>query len=103
MDLIQEKPLATRPAWLSPEMPVASIRIVDIAGIVTAVSPWLEFGIQTVMGDLNTPVSMSDGPIPTGDDVVQIWECLTSLGKVAATTVIDEDGVTVSRWVWVSQ
>jgi hypothetical protein len=103
LDLIQEKPLATRPAWLSPEMPVAGVSLVDMAGMVNAVSPWLEYGFQLVLGDLDTPVSMNDGPIPTGAEIVQIWECLSSLGKVAATTVIDDDGVTVSRWVWVGQ
>lgn len=103
LDLIQEKPLATRPAWLSPEMPVASVSLFDMAGMVDAVSPWMEFGFQLVLGDLDTPVSMEDGPIPTGGDIIQIWECLSSLGKVAATTVIDDEGVTVSRWVWVGQ
>ena len=103
LDLIQEKPLATRPAWLSPEMPVANVSIVDMAGMIDAVSPWLEFGFQLALGDLDTPVSMNDGPIPTGAEIVQIWECLSSLGKIAATTVIDEEGVTVSRWVWVGQ
>lgn len=103
LDLIQDKPLATRPAWLTPEMPVASMSMVDVAGMVNAVSPWLEFGFQLVLGDLDTPVSMNDGPVPTGGDIVQIWECLSSLGKIASTTVIDDEGVTVSRWVWVGQ
>jgi hypothetical protein len=103
LDLIQEKPLATRPAWFAPEMPVAGISMVDISGMVKAVSPWLEYGFQVVLGDLETPVSMNDGPIPTGSEIVQVWECLTSLGKLAATTVIDDDGATVSRWVWVGQ
>ena len=103
LDLIQEKPLAIRPAWLAPEMPVASIGMVDISEMVKAVSPWLSFGFQIVIGDLDTPlpVPFNDGPIPTGGDIVQIWECLASLGKIAATTVIDDDGITVSRWVWV--
>jgi len=103
LDLIQEKPLATRPAWLAPEMPVASMSLFDMAGMVGAVSPWLKFGFQIAVGDLDTPVSMSDGPIPTGGEIVQIWECLNSLGKIATTTVIDDDSVTVSRWVWVGQ
>lgn len=103
LELIQEKPLATRPAWLSPEMPVAGMSVVDIAGIVQTVSPWLGFGFQIGTGDLNTPVSMNAGPIPTGNEIIQIWECLTALGKVAATTVIEDDGATVSRWVWVGE
>ncbi len=103
LDLIQDKPLATRPAWLSPEMPVAGISIVDMAGMTAAVSPWLNFGFEVALGDLNSPVSPGEGPIPTGGDIVQIWECLSSLGKIATTTVIDEDEVTVSRWVWVGQ
>ncbi len=103
LDMIQDKPLATRPAWLSPEMPVAGMSLIDMAGMVNAATPWLEFGFQLFLGDLETPVTMSEGPIPTGGDIVQIWECLSSLGKVAATTVIDDDGVTVSRWVWVGQ
>ncbi len=103
MDLIQEKTLTTRPAWLTPEMPVASVGIIDIAGMVTAVSPWLDFGFQIALGDLDTPVAPSDGPIPTGGEIIQIWECLSSLGKLATTTVIEEEGTTVSRWVWVGQ
>jgi hypothetical protein len=103
LDVIQVRPLATRPAWFAPEMPVASMSLINIAGMVDAVSPWLEFGFQILVGDLDTPVMMNEGPVPTGGEIVQIWDCLTSLGKVAATTVIDNEGVTISRWVWVGQ
>lgn len=103
MDLLQDKPLATRPAWLSPEMPVASMSVFDLAGMVNAVSPWLNFGFQLGAGDVNAPVVPAEGPIPTGADIIQIWECLNALGKIASTTVIDDNGVTVSRWVWVGQ
>ena len=103
LDLIQEKALAARPAWLAPDMPVASMSIVDMAGMVRAVSPWLDFGFRIVLGDLDTPVAVSDGPVPTGRDITQVWECFQSLGRSAATTVINDEGVTVSRWVWVGE
>ena len=103
LDLIQEKALAARPAWLAPDMPLASMSIADMAGIVRAVSPWLDFGFQIVLGDLDTPVVVSDGPVPTGRDIIQVWECFMALGRSAATTVINDEGVTVSRWVWVGE
>lgn len=103
LELNQEKPLTTRPAWYSSEMPVASISMADLSGMVQAVSPWLGFGFQLALGDLDTPVAIMEGPIPTGGEIIQIWECLASLGKVATTTVIEDDGATVTRWVWVGE
>ena len=102
-DLMQDKPLATRPAWLGPKTPVAVISLVDMAGMANAFTPWLTYGFQITPVGLNTPLSPEEGPIPTGNDIVQIWECLSSLGKVAATSVVDEDGATQSRWVWVGE
>lgn len=103
MDLMEDKPLATRPAWLGPDTPVAVISLVDMAGMVNAVTPWLTYGFQLTMGDLDTPLSPDEGPIPTGNDIVQIWECMTAFGKVAATSVVDDEGGTQSRWVWVGE
>ena len=102
-DLVADKPLTTRPAWLEPDMPVAAMSMVDWAGMVNSVTPWMTYGFQIATGDLNTPLGPGEGPIPTGKDVVQIWECLTAFGRMAATSVIDEDGITVSRWVWVGE
>ncbi len=102
-DLVTEQPLATRPAWLESDTPVAAMSMVDWTGMVNAVTPWLTYGFQITAGDLNTPLGMGEGPVPTGKDVIQIWECLTTFGKTAATSVIDEDGITVSRWVWVGE
>ncbi len=102
-DLAEAKPLTSRPAWLTPEMPVASVSFIDFTGMVAAFRPWLNYGLELTVGDLDAPLAEDSGPVPTGNDILQIWDCLGSLGKAAATTVIDEDGVTVVRWVWVEE
>ncbi len=102
-DLLEAKPLTSRPAWLTPDMSVASVGFVDFAGIVAAIRPWLNYGLEISIGDLDAPLAEDRGPVPSGNDVLQMWDCLTALGKAATTTVIDDEGVTIVRWVWVGE
>ncbi len=102
-DLLEDKPLSTRPAWLAPDMPVAVISMIDLSGMVSAVTPWMTYGFQIATGDLEAPLGSAEGPVPTGNDIIQIWNCLMSLGKIAATSTVDEDGATITRWVWVGE
>ncbi len=102
-DMLQAKPLATRPAWLTDETPTAGVTYVDLAGMVAAAHPWLEFGLTLTGQELSEPLMPGPGPVPTGDDVLQIWDCFASAGKTAATIAINQENATVTRWVWVSE
>lgn len=102
-DMLESKPMATRPAWLEQDAAVAGISVLDWAGMVEAVLPWIRYAILTQIEDLETPLAVDNGPVPTGNDVLQIWKCLTSLGKSATTTVIDATGTSVTRWAWVGE
>lgn len=100
-DLLDERQLATRPAWFTPDMKVAAMSYVDFGGSLATLRPWISYGLEMTYGDLDLPVAEDNGPVPTGNDVLQIWDCLASLGKTASTTTISDDGVSISRWVWV--
>jgi hypothetical protein len=102
-DMTEGKPLATRPAWLEPEAAVASLSVLDWSATIESVSPWIRYGILTTVGDLDTPMAEDNGPVPTGNDILEIWNCLTALGKSATTTTIEPSGATVSRWAWVGE
>jgi hypothetical protein len=102
-DLLERKPLTSRPAWLTADMPVASMRFADLAGMVAAIRPWLSYAMEISLGDLDSPIAEDNGPVPTGNDILQMWDCLSAFGKTASTTVIDEAGATVVRWVWVGE
>ncbi|QDV24352.1 hypothetical protein Q31a_26690 [Aureliella helgolandensis] len=99
-DMLRPKPLRTRPAWLTPTMPVAAVSYADYAAMFAAFRPWIEYGITMSTGDLDAPLFVSPGPIPTGNDVLQIWDCFSSAGKAAATVSLNEQGVTVTHWFW---
>jgi hypothetical protein len=99
----EERLLETRPVWLTPETPVAAVSYFDFAGVVEAIRPWAEFGLTMNFGSLDQPVTAASGPVPTGNDILQIWDCLTSLGQVAGTATVKEDGAVVSRWVWIEE
>ena len=104
-DLYQERPLVARPAWYSPEKPTAAVGYVDIAGIFRAFKPWVHYGLTMSGQDLEEPLAPSRGgaPVPSGADILQIWDTFEKFGKSAGTTVIDQDDVTVSHWIWVGE
>lgn len=102
-DMLVKKQLRSRPAWMTPSTPVAAVSFIDMAGMVTSARPWLEFGLSAANPDMDQPLSNDPGPIPTGNDVLQIWDCFTSLGKAAATVTVSNSGPTATRWVWVAQ
>lgn len=102
-DMIEPKALATRPAWLTDETPVAVVSYVDYGGILGAFRPWMTFGISLAGKPLDEPLFEAAGPVPTGNDMLQIWDTFSAAGIAAATASVGEDGPTVMRWVWVSR
>lgn len=103
-DMLENKPLSTRPAWLSDDKPVAALAYVDFAGICAAIKPWIRYGLTTFSGDLEEPLAeRGDVPIPTGTEVLEIWDCFHRLGRTTGTTHINDDGSSFSRWVWVGK
>lgn len=102
-DMLQARELETRPAWMEPSTPTAVVTYADFAGMFRAVRPWVEFALMMTGQDLDKPLSPAPGPVPTGNDVLQIFDCFTSAGQSASTTRLVEDGPTVTRWVWVGE
>lgn len=104
-DMFQSRPLASRPAWYNDREPTAVVGFVDCAGIFKAIKPWVHYALTTSGKELSEPLAPATGeaPIPTGSDILQIWDTFDRFGKAAGTTVIDQDDVTVSHWIWVAQ
>ncbi|GAB5406987.1 MAG: hypothetical protein Aurels2KO_52180 [Aureliella sp.] len=101
-DMLNSRQTNVSPAWVIPTDEVAAVSYIDMAGIVNMIRPWAQTGLQMNLGSLDTPVAQGDGPIPTGNDILAIWDCLTSLGKVAGSAEVTDEGV-VTRWVWIEQ
>ncbi len=101
-DMLNGRQTNVSPAWVIPTDEVAAVSYVDLAGVVKMIRPWAQFGMQMNLGDLDAPVAPGDGPIPTGNDILAIWDCLTSLGKFVGSAEVTDEGV-VSRWVWIEQ
>ncbi len=101
-DMLSGQSKGLVPAWVGPNDSVAAAWTLDIAGFTSMIRPWAEFGILSSTGSLDQPLSPEQGPIPTGNDVLQIWDCLTSLGKFVGTAKVLDNGVE-SRWVWIEQ
>ncbi len=103
-DMAEEKPLVTRPAWLTSDSEVAAVSYVDFAGLLAAAKPWITFALVSANGDLDEPLQPEDDfPVPTGNDILRIWDCFHAFGKIAGTSIVDASHATVSRWVWVSE
>lgn len=99
-DMLNGRQTNVRPAWVAPGDEVAAVSILDIAGITKMIRPWAEMGMQANLPNLDAPVAPGEGPIPTGNDILEIWDCLTSLGKVVGSMDATDDAV-VTRWVWI--
>jgi hypothetical protein len=104
-DMYTKRPLAARPAWYSEKEPTAGVGFVDLAGIIKAIKPWIHYGLTVTGKELSEPLGPAGGeaPVPTGADILQIWDTFKRAGKLAGTTVIDKDGVTVSHVIWVGE
>ena len=102
-DMLEPKVLLTRPAWLTDESPVAVVSYVDYGGILGTFRPWLSYGISLAGVPLNEPLAPVDGPVPTGNDLLQIWDTFSAAGIAAATVSAPDAGPMVARWVWVSR
>ncbi len=103
-DMYQSRSLAARPAWYSEKEPFAMVGYIDLAGIVKAIKPWIHYGLVYNGGDIDEPFpAVGDAPTPAGSDLLEMWDCLTRLGKCAGTTTVDNKGVTVSHWIWVGE
>lgn len=104
-DMAEAKSLASKPAWLGEDDAVAGVTFIDFAGMFASVRPWAEFGFEVSGFGVDTPIPLAP-PFPelTGNDLLQLWDCLDAAGKAAGTVVVDEElGATVTRSVWVGQ
>lgn len=102
-EMLSARPLRHKPTWLKADTPVSSVTYVDFAGTIRAIGKWVEFSMLSSGVPMDEPLGPSTAtePVPTGEEVLQLWSCLTSLGKLAVTTTVQEDGTIVSRSVWV--
>jgi hypothetical protein len=102
-ELMQAKPLDVGPTWMTPDTPTAVISYVDFAGMVNAVRPWISYGLSLSGKSMGEPLLDQPGPIPTGNDILQIWDCFRSAGIASGTASVNDAGITVTRWVWVGE
>ncbi len=104
-DMVVAQPFKTRPAWMKDSTPVASVVYFDAGGMFAAVRPWVKYGLMMTGVPLDEPFPTPPSPftIPSGNDLLQIWDCFTAAGKSAGTMQVDENGPSIARWVWVSQ
>ncbi len=104
-DLYETRRLSSRPAWFTGEKPTAAVGFVNFAKIVQSIRPWVHYALAIQGRPLDEPImdAPAGAPVPTGSDLLQIWDTFKKLGKAAGTTVIDENDVTVSHWIWVAE
>lgn len=102
-DMLSRQALATRPAWLTDETPVAAVVYADYGGMLAALRPWIMYGLAISGMPLDDPLLPVEGPVPSGNDVLQIWDTFSAAGIAAATVSVGDDGPTVTRSVWVSR
>ncbi|MCA9157440.1 MAG: hypothetical protein KDA72_03890 [Planctomycetales bacterium] len=102
-DMLGRRALATRPAWLTDETPVAAVGYADYGGMLAAMRPWIMYGFSMSGMPLNQPLAPADGPVPSANDLLQIWDTFSAAGVAAATVSTDDSGPTVAHWVWVSR
>lgn len=103
-DMLKGRSTNVLPAWVGSDDAVAAVSVVGFAGITQLIRPWAEYGLLVNVGSLTEPLGRGPGPIPvpTGNDLLEMWDCLTSLGKVTGTSEVGDD-VVVSRWAWMEQ
>ncbi len=103
-DMYQSRPLAARPGWYSESEPIAAVGYIDLAGIFKSIKPWIQYGLANAPVEMDQPlVPAGDVPVPSGNDILEMWDCLNKLGKSAGTTTVDKSGVTISHWIWVGE
>ena len=103
-DMYQSRPLAARPEWYSADQPVAAVGYMDIAGIFKAIKPWVHYGLVNSNEDLDQPLAPGgEAPVPSGSEILEIWDCFSKLGQLAGTTMVDKNNVSVSHWIWVGE
>ncbi|GIW97833.1 MAG: hypothetical protein KatS3mg111_1166 [Pirellulaceae bacterium] len=105
-DMIREQELINRPGWLQGETPVAVVCFFDWSATISSIHPWIQMGLMIASeGELNEPLFPAGGPIPapSANDVLQLWDCLTSLGKYAFTSTLRDDATLFTRGVWIEE
>ena len=102
-EMLTARPLMTRPAWLTDQTPAAAVSYVDYGGMFAAARPWLVFGLSSSGMPLDEPLTEAPLPVPSGNDILKIWDCFSAAGIAAGTATVDDSGPTIARWVWVSR
>ncbi|MCA9133452.1 MAG: hypothetical protein KDA45_09870 [Planctomycetales bacterium] len=104
-EMLQARSLATRPAWMTDQTPVAAVFYVDYAGMVQSARAWFQYGMALTGLPPDQPLAEDSGPFPapSANDLLQIWDCFTALGKTAGSLTTDEPGLSVWRWAWIGQ
>jgi hypothetical protein len=88
---------------IATDKPMASAAYLDFGGITAMFRPWIRYALLQSNGDLESNVVPEQGAFPgiTGDDVLEVWDCLRFAGSMSSTTTMNEDGSTTTRWAFV--
>ncbi len=104
-EMLTARPLMTRPAWLTDQTPVAAVSYADYGGMFAAARPWIVFGLSMSGMPLDEPFTEAPLPVPSGNDLLMMWDCFSAAGIAAGTATVaaDDSSPTIARWVWVSR
>ena len=102
-DMLEATPLRRRPAWMTDEFPVAAVSYVDYAGLAAAARPWLLYGLSLSGMPLDQPLGEAPLPVPSANDLLEMWDCFASAGIATGTVTVEQDGPRIARWVWVGR
>ncbi len=100
MQDIFQKPTATKDdAFFQLTQPKAMVGWVDLTEVITSIEPWIEYGLTSREWPAEG-LEFADTPAPQKEDVLAMWNCLQSAGRIAFKSEIDNSGVTISHWRW---
>ena len=102
-DMAGNRELVTRPGWMTDSTPTAGMTFIDFAAGFAAAKPWVEYALMQSGRDMDQPLAPGNGPIPTGNDVLALWDCFQAVGQAASTVSVSDEGPMVTRWAWVAE
>jgi hypothetical protein len=80
-DLLEDRPLTTRPAWLTAEEAVASVGFADWGGMTAAFRPWISYALELSVGDLDMPLAKGQAMHVSGCTFAFLMASNNGIGK----------------------
>ena len=101
-DMAKSQTVSHLPEWYEEKSSTAAVSHLNVASLVEKLRPWLKYALTVEGKSLSEPLEEGPGPIPSGQDILDIWDCFPSAGHMSSTTHVDDSGRTVTKWNWCS-